>query len=79
MHSFSAEWQPTAIAPSDRDLEICVLDYDGIVHTFPLPCHKDGPDWVDARGGRHVDIQPTHWRNGTNSTSRSAGAAAIGD
>jgi hypothetical protein len=62
MHSFCAEWQPTAIAPSDRDLEICVLDYDGIIHTFPLPCHKDGPNWVDARGRRHVDIQPTHWR-----------------
>jgi hypothetical protein len=50
MHSFSAEWQPTSMAPSDRDLEICVLDYDGIVHTFPLACHKDGPNWVDARG-----------------------------
>jgi hypothetical protein len=63
MHSFSTEWQPTSMAPSDRDLEISVLDYDGIVHTFPLACHKDGPNWVDARGKRHVDIQPTHWRN----------------
>jgi hypothetical protein len=62
MHSFFTEWEPTSIAPSNRDLEICVLDYDGIVHTFPLACHKDGPNWVDARGNRHVDIQPTHWR-----------------
>jgi hypothetical protein len=63
MHSFSAQWQPTSMAPSDRDLEICVLDYNGMVQTFPLACHKDGANWVDARGKRHVDIQPTHWRN----------------
>ena len=63
MHSFSAEWRPTSMAPSHRDLEICVLNFDGIVHTFPLACRKDGPNWVDARGKRHVDIQPTHWRN----------------
>jgi len=50
-----------------ENLEICVLDYDGIVHTFPLACHKDGPNWVDVRGKRHVDIQPTHWRNWSES------------
>jgi hypothetical protein len=65
MHSFFAEWLPASTAPSDRDLEICVLDYDGIVYRFPFACHKDGLSWVDARGKKHADIQPTHWRNWT--------------
>jgi hypothetical protein len=55
MHPFSPEWQPASTTPSDRDLEICVLDYDGIVRTFPLACHKDGPNWVDARANAAVE------------------------
>jgi hypothetical protein len=70
MHSFSAEWQPTSMAPSDRDLEICVLDYDGIVHTFPLACHKDGPNWVDARGKRHSISSRPIGATGVNSTKQ---------
>lgn len=61
MHSLPAEWLPVSIAPPGRDLEICVLDLDGIVHALAYPCHKDGAEWVDA-DGRHLDIQPTHWR-----------------
>ncbi len=61
MHSLPAEWLPASIAPSDRDLEICVLDFDGIVHALAFPCHKNGTDWVDD-SGRRVDIEPTHWR-----------------
>ena len=31
-HSLTAEWLPVSIAPSDgEDLEVCVMDYDGIV------------------------------------------------
>ena len=44
MHSLSAEWLPASIAPSDGDLEVCVLDYDGIVHALMFPCHKDGAE-----------------------------------
>jgi hypothetical protein len=65
MHSLPAEWLPVSIAPSDRDLEVCVLDYDGIVHALVFPCHKDGAEWVDALDKRYVDIQPTHWRKWT--------------
>ncbi len=61
MHPLPAEWLPASIAPPDGDLEICVLDYDGIVHALAFPCHKDGAEWVDA-SGRRVDTQPTHWR-----------------
>ena len=62
MHSSSAERLPVASAPSDRELEVCVLDYDGMVHALMFPCHRDGAEWVDHAGSRHLDIQPTHWR-----------------
>jgi hypothetical protein len=62
MDSLPAEWLPVSIAPSDRDLEVCVLDYDGIVHALAFPCHRDGGEWVDASDRKYVDIQPTQWR-----------------
>lgn len=62
MQSLAAEWLPVSIAPSDGDLEVCVLDYDGIVHALAFPCHRDGAEWVDALNKKHVTIQPTHWR-----------------
>lgn len=63
--SFSAEWLPVAIAPPDGDLELCVMDFDGIVTALEYPCHKIGAAWVDASNKKHVDIQPTHWRKWT--------------
>jgi hypothetical protein len=62
MHSLPAEWLPTSVAPSDRDIEVCILGFDGIVHALVAPCHKDGTDWIDASGQKHMDLQPTHWR-----------------
>ena len=62
MQLSSAEWLPASLAPSDQDLEVCVLDYDGIVHALAFPCNKDGTDWVDARSKKRADFQPTHWR-----------------
>jgi hypothetical protein len=62
VHSVPAEWLPVSIAPSDVDLEVCVMDYDGIVHALVFPCRKNKTEWVDASTKRHIDIQPTHWR-----------------
>src|SRR6266436_3794010 len=67
MHSLPAEWLPVSVAPSDGDVEVCALDYDGIVHALVFPCRKDGAQWVDASNREHVDIQPTHWRKWTES------------
>ena len=67
MDSLLAGWLPVSIAPSDRDLEVCALDYDGIVHALGFPCRKDGAQWVDASNRKHVDIQPTYWREWTES------------
>ena len=41
IHSLTAEWLPVSIAPSDgEDLEVCVMDYDGIVLALTYACHK---------------------------------------
>ncbi|MCS3447081.1 MULTISPECIES: hypothetical protein [Bradyrhizobium] len=69
MRSSSAEWLPVASAPSDHELEVCVLDYDGMVHALMFPCHRDGAEWVDHVGSKHLDIQPTHWRRWTQSAN----------
>ena len=63
MHASLTEWLPVATAPTDRELEVCVLDYDGMVHALTFPCHKDGADWVDHASSRQLDIQPTQWRS----------------
>ena len=66
IHSLTAEWLPVSIRPSDdEDLEICVMDYDGIVVALSYPCHKSGAGWVDASNKKRIDIQPTHWRKWT--------------
>jgi hypothetical protein len=63
MYSWPAEWLPASIPPSEGDdLELCVLDYDGIVQALTFPCHKNGAEWVDGSGNKRGDIQPTHWR-----------------
>jgi hypothetical protein len=63
VQSLPGEWLPVSLAPSDADLEVCVMDFDGIVHSLAFPCHKDKTGWVDASTKKRIDIQPTHWRN----------------
>jgi hypothetical protein len=70
IHASSAEWLPISIAPPDGELEVCVIDYDGIVHALVYPCHKSGTEWVDASNKKHIDFQPTHWRKWTELTER---------
>ncbi len=63
--SLSAEWLPISMAPPDGDIEVCVMDFDGIVLALAYPCHRRGADLVDASDNRRIDIQPTHWRKWT--------------
>lgn len=67
IHSLSSEWLPTSITPPGGDLEVCVLDFDGIVLALAYPCHMNAADWVDASNIKRVDIQPTHWRKWSES------------
>jgi hypothetical protein len=59
--SLPDKWLPVAIAPSDADLEVCVMDKQGI-HALVFPSRKNGSQWVDASTKACIDIQPTHWR-----------------
>jgi hypothetical protein len=61
VHRLPKQWLPVSIAPADSDLEVCVIDKQG-VHALIFPCRKSGTDWVDAMTKKRIDIQPTHWR-----------------
>lgn len=58
-----SEWLPVSMTPpAEEELELCVMDFDEIIVPLPYPCHRSGPDFVDASNRRRIDIQPTHWR-----------------
>ena len=55
------EWQRVATAPFDRDLELAVIDYDG-VHALVFPCRRVLGSWIKAENKHKIDVYPTHWR-----------------
>lgn len=54
--------------PADRDLRLAVLK-DGEVHALVFPCRRRNDYWVDAKTGRMVDVQPTHWQEWSQSAT----------
>jgi len=49
------------VIPDDCDPVVAVWDGDGF-HPLEFPCRwKDGC-WINAKTGRLVEVQPTHWR-----------------
>jgi hypothetical protein len=66
VHSLPAEWLPVSTAPSDADLEVCVMDNHEI-HALVRACRKNGTGWIDVSTKKYVDIKPTHWRKWTDS------------
>lgn len=54
-------WQPISTAPFDRDLELAVMDGDG-VHALVFPCRRILTGWTKSATKERVDISPTHWR-----------------
>jgi hypothetical protein len=65
VYNLSENWLPISIAPSDADLEVCVLDRRGEAHALVFPVRKNGMDWFDAATKKRIDIAPTHWRKWT--------------
>ena len=59
-HNFPA-WAPISIAPSDRNLELAVIDGGG-VHVFTSPCCRILDGWCDAETKQGIGVEPTHWR-----------------
>jgi hypothetical protein len=55
------EWQTMATVPCDRDLELAVIDADGI-HRLVFPCRRARIGWMNAKTSARVGVRPTHWR-----------------
>ncbi|MBN9550724.1 MAG: hypothetical protein J0H31_18105 [Alphaproteobacteria bacterium] len=62
-------WNPIASAPTGRNLELAVIDNDG-VHALVFPCEKVSVGWKNVATGARVDIRPTHWRAWKNEEYR---------
>ena len=60
-------WHKIANAPFDRDLELAVIDEDG-VHAIVFPCRRILGGWVKVQTKRQVELQPTHWRDWAKQT-----------
>jgi hypothetical protein len=50
------EWMPINTAPFDRDVELAVIDGQG-VHTLSFRCVRTIDGWINA-----MSVRPTHWR-----------------
>jgi hypothetical protein len=57
-----AVWQPIATAPFDRDLRLAVIDQQGEAHALVFPCRRILGGWLKAETKAHIDVDPTHWR-----------------
>lgn len=55
------EWQTIVSAPFGRDLELAVIEADGI-HRLVFPCRRVLHGWIKAGTNSTVDVHPTHWR-----------------
>jgi len=58
---YSMEWQPITTAPYGVDLELSVVDGDGI-HALVFPCRRDIHGWINAKSKASVEVHPSHWR-----------------
>lgn len=59
--SAASLWMPISTAPSDRDLELAVIDRDG-AHALVFPCRRALAGWVRSATGEEMRVSPTHWR-----------------
>lgn len=63
-------WLNINTAPFDHDLEVAVVDFDG-VHAVAFPCRRILGGWVNATSRSSVRINPTHWREWDTYPTRS--------
>jgi len=58
---FQMEWQAISTAPFDRNLELAVVEPDGI-HSLVFPCRRVFQGWISSATADPVRVHPTHWR-----------------
>ena len=54
-------WHPVSTAPFDRDLELAIIDLNG-VHAIAVPCRRILGGWM-AGDKTRINVCPTHWRD----------------
>lgn len=60
-HEGSVMWQLVVEAPFEQDIELAVIDDEG-VHALVFPCLRTAGGWANAVTGEMLDVHPTHWR-----------------
>ena len=55
-------WYPISTAPFDRDLELGILDLNG-VRAISFPCRRIVGGWIKTETKTPVAVCPTHWRD----------------
>jgi len=60
-HISVMQWQHIATAPFDKDLELAVLDKDG-VHALAFACRRTAGGWINAKTKQRIEVSPSHWR-----------------
>jgi hypothetical protein len=54
-------WQPIRTAPFDNEIELAVIDHEGL-HALVFPCRRTLKGWIKVKTGENVAVHPTHWR-----------------
>ena len=55
-------WRPISTAPFDGELELAVIDTDG-VYALVFPCRRVLHGWLKVGTNERLDgLHPTHWR-----------------
>jgi hypothetical protein len=55
-------WHVISAAPFDRDLELALVDANG-VHAIFFPCRRVLGGWIKAKMKTPIKVHPTHWRD----------------
>jgi hypothetical protein len=58
------DWQRIVTAPFDCDVELAVIDAEGL-HALVFPCRRIVGSWINAETKERIDVRPTHWREWT--------------
>ena len=67
-NNLNMEWRAIATAPFERDLQLAVIERDG-VHSLVFPCRRVLHGWVKSKTHSPVNVHPTHWREWDDAVS----------